>query len=535
MSSPEHAQYQEQLIGALRRLSHDPDLRRRIHHNAHAIAILYTLDLQPAHLIIAPCYATFPRGGCPWQPVAIFRAILLAHLIERPKFAQLSAELRGCPVLRAIAGFSTDEQDSHDQPAPGTSTFYDFCSRILDGPRSALLPKQERLSKLQSRRANSPRRPQQRRDKKVEKADKKGVTKSTKRISERLRLQLLDARESENASDLNTRLGHILLSCAVIESAQRGLLGDIGALDLSGDGSPLPTAAFGKGQRCCDCPRQIRCDCPRLFSDPDACIGYDSYRERFFFGHHFYEVGVYQNGHDLPIHVRIDPGNETDHTASMKAVDWLAKAFRDTYPGFSGTTFIADSGHDGCPVYRFAQSWSLDTVIPLGNKVPATHPSRNEISLSKRGIPLCQASIEMTPWGSAGPDKRRIFICPLRAKKIAVCPLAPESQPDWHCRPELKYGPSVSVASQDDPRLFPRIARNSRRYGKLYRQRSGTERSNNAKKNGYHVSLCRHRRSHLWHIRLVTAAILQHASVWVSRHDALAFIADILGEQEVAA
>jgi hypothetical protein len=90
------------------------------------------------------------------------------------------------------------------------------------------------------------------------------------------------------------------------------------------------------------------------------------------------------------------------------------------------------------------------------------------------------------------------------------CPLAPEGHDDWHCTGQ-KYGPAVTVAPKDDLRLFPQIPRNSARYKKLYNQRSGTERNNNAKKNGQYVLRCKYRRSHLWHIRLVCVAVLQHA------------------------
>lgn len=531
MPSSQHESYQVQLTDALRRLASDPDRRRLIHQYADVIAVLYSLDLEAAEAILRSCYAASPRGGKPWQPVPVFRSLLLGHLIATPSFSMLSEALRGCPVLRAIAGFSQEEQDAHKQPAPGTSTFYGFCNRLLDGPRC---PQQALTASQQlTRLAETPRHAQDRRDKADEQADKKGVSKDTERVSEKLRKQLLAARDCANPDDLNTRLGHILLSCAVVESARRGLLSDLSQLPLSGDGSPLPTAS-GRGHRCCDCDKKSRCDCPRLYSDPTATWGYDSYRETYYFGHHFYEVGVYTDGVDLPLHVRLDPANETDHTASMKALSWLSKAFRDDYCGFAGAVFIGDAGHDGMPVYRFCQDWSLSTVIPLSRAAPASHPSRGEVKFSERGVPLCAANVEMASFGTSGKDRHPLFICPLRANKLARCPQAPSGQEDWHCTGQ-KYGPTVKVAPPDDPRLFPQIPRNSARYQKLYRQRSGTERSNNIKKHGQHVLSCRHRRSHLWHIRLVCVAVLQHAKAWCRDLNSRPFIAELLGEQEAAA
>lgn len=532
MPSPEHETYQEQLTDALRQLANDPDLRRRIDQLADVIAVFYHLDLEGAAQILGRCYAASPRGGNPWAPLALFRAVLLGHLIDQPRFPTLSRALRGCPVLRAIAGFSEEQQRSHTRPAPGASTFYDFCNRLLDGPRSPDRPIPP--STQNTRRASTPRHPQDRPDRADHNRDKKGVSTKTQRVSERLRQQLQKARHLDNPDDLNTRLGEILLSCAVLESARRGLFGDLSALTVSGDGSPLPTAANGRGRRACDCPKTTRCGCPRLFSDPDACWGYDSYRETYFFGHHFYELGVYRDGVDLPLHVRLDPGNETDHTASLKALEWLNKALRAHYPGMAISTFIADAGHDGMPVYQYCQEWSIDTVIPLSGPAPASHPSRAEVSLSPAGVPMCAAGVEMARWGTSGADRRLNFICPLRAKKIAQCPIAPESQLDWHCTGQ-KYGPTVTVASKTDPRLFPSIPRGSTRYKRLYSQRSGTERSNNVKKHGQGVLGCRHRRAHLWQIRLVGVAVLQHARAWVRDQDHHAFIAELLGEQEAIA
>ena len=96
MPSPEHEQYQTQLRKALRDLAIDPDLRRKIDQYADAIVVLEHLDLQPAALIITACYAHSPRGGNPWSPLPLFRALLLGHLINQPRFPGLSDALRAC-------------------------------------------------------------------------------------------------------------------------------------------------------------------------------------------------------------------------------------------------------------------------------------------------------------------------------------------------------------------------------------------------------------------------------------------------------
>ncbi|HHO58281.1 MAG TPA: hypothetical protein ENJ85_03815 [Oceanithermus profundus] len=356
-------------------------------------------------------------------------------------------------------------------------------------------------------------------------------------VTDRLVQQLQNARDQNNPNDLTERLGRILLECAVIESANRGLLGDVTALIATGDGSPLPTAADGHGKRVCDCEKSTRCDCPRVYSDPDAAWGWDHYREVYYFGYSFYEVSVTSEGRDLPLTIELNPANESDHTASVKAMDRLHKRLRSHEQPLRIDIFVADAGHDSLAEHRFHQSWSVRPVIPLANKAPATHPSRGDVSLSERGVPLCQAGIEMAPWGSAGhgATRRPLFLCPVGARKLARCPLAPDGEAGWSCRPELKRGPAVTVSPEDDPRLFPQIPRNSDRYKELYRMRSGTERSNSLKKGVYALPGCRHRRASFWLIRLYLAALLQHAKAWVAEEDARAFVARLLGETVEAA
>jgi len=323
------------------------------------------------------------------------------------------------------------------------------------------------------------------------------------------------------------------MECGVMESAKRGLLGDLSALELAGDGSPMPTAADGNGTRVCECKARTHCECDRRYSDPDARWGYDSYRKHYFFGHHLYELATHHNHLDLPIYVRLDPGNETDHTASLKAVEWTIKYSRDHTQDANINVFIGDKGHDSKSAYQYYYNLDISTVIPLSGKAPAAHPTRKELKLSKRGIPLCQAGIEMASRGSGGTGKNKtiLFSCPLRAKKIETCPLSPPKDSHWHCT-GMKFGPVVAIKSSDDLRLFPKIARNSARYRRLYAKRSGTERNNNVKKSGYRLLECRHRRASLWHIRIVLAALMQHAKAWIAGQDPISFIHSLMGTQE---
>ena len=163
------------------------------------------------------------------------------------------------------------------------------------------------------------------------------------------------------------------------------------------------------------------------------------------------------------------------------------------------------------------------------------HPIRKDVHLDRAtAVPLCEAGCTMAAWGTAG-EGRTSFICPVKAGKIKSCPLARPEQPDWVCRPEQKYGPTVVMNVDDNPRLFPVIARNSKKFEDLYKKRPACERSNAFKKETGHIEDCGHRRWSFWLFRLYNLAIIQHARAWVARMNAEQNLLKLLELDEVVA
>ena len=154
-------------------------------------------------------------------------------------------------------------------------------------------------------------------------------------------------------------------------------------------------------------------------------------------------LSVTSEGVDLPLAIGLDPAGETDHSASVKVMDRLHKRLRERAAGLDIDLFIAGAGHDSLAEHPFHRSWSVRPVIPLANKAPATHPSRGEVKLSDRGVPMCEEDIEMAPWGSAGRGdaQRRLFLCAVGAGRRKCCPDAPGGDPKWSSRPDLKRDP----------------------------------------------------------------------------------------------
>lgn len=536
MPTPEHEAYRKGVLLGFRARAADPDIAAQLELHMKAAAILWELDLSPAKPLLQGCYAANPRGGDPWDPLLMLRVLLLMLLVGQASINKWVPILTASRVLRILAGLPEDDR-------PGVATLYDFMDRLHDGPIRVSCEHVERPSEAQRRRAatarplqrNEPKPPKPTSSKRGKKKGRKGDKVAVEApavidasVTEKLIAELRVLEKVGNPNDLLGRLAAILVEVGVKGSMVRGLLGDVAKLSVAGDGSSLPTGGSRYGKKNCGHPKSVKCECPRIFSDPDARMGYDSYRDLKFFGYHFYEIIVNFGGHDLPLAIRLDPGNATDYTASVLTLDRLFKDLPSI--GVVIHNFIADAGHDSEANHRYCMDHGLRTVIPMRGKAPAKHPDREAITLSPRGIPTCQAHAEMASRGSAGTH-RNIFVCPVKAGTLKTCPLAPAEDPRWLCRPEQKFGPTVVVDARWNPRLCPPIPRNSKGYKTLYNLRSGCERSNSAKKEVFKLEDARHRRASFWLIRLHLIAVLQHARVWVDDGAARNLVDLLLGRE----
>lgn len=493
---------------------------------ADLLILLAHLDLEPARPILEACYALSPRGGQPWDPVILLRCLFVMIHKGEASINRWVPELRSSPLLRAASGLSLTGR------TPGVGTFYDFLHRLHDGPRRVVPgePLPERPSVTERRRAQAPVKPSE----KPKKAQEK---KTNETMTARIVKELEAMKDHKRPADLLQRLADLLLILAVQPSAERGLLGDTQHMVAHGDGSSLTTGADSHGHKVCEHGPFERCNCPRLWTDPDARWGYVASVDKYFYGHHFYEISVSNRGRDLPIALRLDPGNTSDFAQSLWTLDAVEKQWKEHGLEWKMATFVADAGHDAEPIYRYLADHAITPVIPLRDQGPARHPDRPELTLSPRGVPMCEGGVEMAANGTAGSNHANLFICPFKAGKLRRCPIAPESDPGWSCRPELKFGPAVTIPSNDNPRIFAPLPRNSPEWARLMALRSGCERSNSAKKNGLKLEQARHLRASFWLIRLHLISIVQHARAWVASMRPKAWLRAFLdtGELSLAA
>lgn len=504
MPSPAHLLYRDNFAAWCKR-HRSPDLDARIEANLDKITMLMELDLEPARAVLLTCYAASPRGGKPKDCVMMLRLFLVSALCGPRQPNAFVQVLTYEPFLRALCGLAEEEH------RPGVGTLYDFLRRLFDGPRR---PGRERDSIREAKRAKEPRLPQFLKNKLKDKAEPSTKEEEARELSTKQLIEALqDARSLGNPQDLIERLTQILWQCGVMASVQRGVLSDLGEIDVAGDGSPLPTNASALGNRTCSCPKKKRCECKRPIADADAAVGYDKYRKKPFFGHSFYNLLVVSKDVELPLYDGINAANVSDFQAEPTAVERLSK----TVASYGGSIahVILDKGTDGRANHEHLRGLGILPIIAIRHNAPATHPTRPDVQLSPRAIPLCQAGVEMVAWGTAGHG-RPSFVCPVKAGKLATCPLAPKEEPHWRCDPKTKLGPTRSIKTDDNPRLFPEIARNSATFEKLYALRSGCERNNATKKEVYGLLSCGHRRQSLWLCQVSFRSLLQHARAWLT-------------------
>ncbi len=242
-----HEQYQNLLRTKLAKLALDPERAPEIDMYAEPILILAHLDLDPARPILERGYGSDRRSDDRWDPVVLLRCLLLGVLINVLSINKLAQEIRSSPVLRAIAGISPPPPDSRRGPSPCVGTLYNWLHRIHDGPRHTGPGYDERPSDNERRRAQTPRPPGKTPPKKRDKTAQKG--KNGKPLAPaKAALALARAcADTKNPDDLTQRLLDILWDCGVVESAQRGLLGNVTAMITAGDGCKLETNANGNG------------------------------------------------------------------------------------------------------------------------------------------------------------------------------------------------------------------------------------------------------------------------------------------------
>lgn len=478
--------------------------------------ILLNLDLEPARIYLEALYSPNRRGRPHYDPVCMLRALILMLLLGFKSITSWAKELRTKPRLAIMADFATNTKEKFNTPSVGC--FYQFIDRLIDGKYQKPCQHYVRPSKMKKGK-HLRNIPNEREDRKKRKGSDISQYDS---LTKKLKDQLIADEDKSRPEDLLKRLEDILISCAIIPSQEKGLLGDTSNLEVFGDGSALPSNANPNGRPACNCHEEGigKCDHHRYYSDATANWGYDSYRNSFYFGHYYYQHVVNHNGHDLPLHVSIANANETDFTLSMKDLHRLKKALKEHGLNWKISHAVYDAGHDALGNYEYLTESNIIPVIAL-NPRKGVNPSASGTAemVNEEGVPICPAGMLMRFHGYIKNKHRIIYNCPVKR------PTHKDGQHLWNAFPEecpnnalcdadTKMGPVVYVKTSDDPRLYPPLPRSSAKFSELMSKRSCCERSNSVKKVTYRLGErpCRSQAHFL--VRLYLVSIIEHAKAW---------------------
>ncbi len=141
----------------------------------------------------------------------------------------------------------------------------------------------------------------------------------------------------------------------------RGLF-TLSDLALSGDGTPVVTAARQRKKRTCDCKERgiASCGCNRFYSQPDCDIGWDC----FYHGYDLYMLTASGSENDLPVFPLLQPASRYDSHGFLNCFSTI-KTF---LPEYKVSKLLLDSAHDDMPIYEYCRRQGIAPFIDLNAK-----------------------------------------------------------------------------------------------------------------------------------------------------------------------
>ena len=443
-----------------------------------ALAWTLAADLDALRPLLATAYHP-TRGRPPIDPVTLLRALGLQAIFGESSISAWVRRLQQTPFLARLCGWPGK--------VPAVGTFYNFLYRLYPDPdrrRGALRRPSGRKLKLKPGEKMPPKRP--------------GVT---GRVARRVLRESPRPARPRVTDRWDTLLAHV-----VQQSVQRGVLPR--TWDLAVDGSPVESGAHSFGRKVCECPGK-RCGCLRYFGDAHALLGWDSYRNRYYFGYNVVSLAVTnavpgQPAHPLVVSLALHPANRNDGIAYPDLLVKTQRQFAGT--GTSIRRVIGDAAFDVDDLWTFTQDRD---VVPVF--APHTPPKSPQVSpaAAAAGIrldgehrPVCSAGRTLVPRGWARRGVRH-WACPLVNTTAPACPT-----------PCAKAHKLVSINFRGTRYDQIGLPYRSPAWDAVYAQRTSVERAHSLWEAGG-VKAARHRRRYVWYGRLVIGAIAQHIQAWV--------------------
>lgn len=473
-----HAAYQERVLTQLHK--YYPDAAASLPSSTwDVMEKFWNLDLSQVDIIMADRYSSF--GPVPRLPSDMLRSILLSAECRITSYTKWAADLKENNLHAILSGFSLGD-------TPGVGTFYDFHHRLWLSDKNDL---------------SDPVHPPKEKPKKPVKDGDKAPPVDKVTVND-LFAQFEQAPPNDMAP---CRQLYEIFKCLFLDrSVQQGLI-DLKNLALAGDGTPVYTAARERKKRTCDCQEKgiTDCQCDRIYSQPDCNIGWDSHRKRYYFGYDLYMLTASDSQNDLPVFPFLGPASRHDSHGFLYT--WYS--MKQFLPEAEVNKLLLDSAHDSMAYYEYCREHGITPFIDLNDKCGRPPVYNNDFTIGKNGVPICREGHTMRRDGTESAKGRTKFKCP----KISFAGGKPTCTCENPCS-DAKYGRTVHLLIEDNPRLFNDPPRSSREWKLEYNARTSAERCNKREKLDYKLEDGRYRSSMMWYCRLFAIMMCQHLDAW---------------------
>lgn len=437
-------------------------------------------DLSHTTILLQDFYDA--KGPIPRDPASMLRSYLL-FLMTKPEIGITAwvDEMYRVPLYAILSGFVPGD-------VPGVGTFYDFFQRLWAASENSIKPKKQKKRKRKPKKG---------------KKGEKAPTATPGKVKRLVKWMMHhDARKTDLPSD---RLFHFFQSQFLAISAKLGLFGDMDALSVAGDGTPIVTATHPRSKPTCSCHAQglANCNHDRIYSQPDCNSGWDSARERYFNGYHLYMLSACDSQYDLPLYPRLQPASR--HDAVSMVISTVE--FKQRFTLGTVDKMLLDAAHDAEAIYLLLNHQNIEPFIDLNNRSKKNTKTDRDIQISPKGIPICPIGLEMKLNGYDNTQNRQKWRCPLVCGIKNSCTKLCSS---------AKYGRTFHTHPKDNLRLYPKTARSSDKWKMVYKRRTSIERSNKREKIDYKLESGRHRSTKMWYIRIYGIMMCQHMDAWYS-------------------
>lgn len=454
-----------------------------------SVSKIYLLNLDNLLPVIKPLYPDLGRPAKNQQ--GIIRSLVLMLDQQEHSITNWALKVASDQLLFDICGF--------DGSAPAPASYYDFLVRLWMADHKLHLKRKLKVKRFTSK------------PKTKLKAGQKLPLKHGGTVKKLVRKALRGKLRNFCPDAI---LQNLIARCVVDTSLQMGILGNKDDFSVAFDGSPFYSGANHYGVKVCDCRSKgiYNCQCKRRFSDPDAKWGWDSYREQWFFGNTLFNVTASDSPYDLPIYIKMVQASRHDSVTTVFALEDIHKL----YPDIRFKNFIADGAMDSYPIYELLKHYDMIPFISLDTRTKAklNYPSPDILCFDDKGHPICNGGIPFVNWGFLKPKGIK-YRCWFAVQGI---------EPPKECKcSESKYGKTVYIKPDFDPRMFTPVPRGSAAFKEKFKTRTSVERSNKRMFEDYAIEEY-NARSAMMRTSLAAFAVINiHLDAWI-KHTGFSFI-----------